>query len=57
MLFILVLLYPFLIIIKYKELNENVCKSNGSGHCMYIDEWRSALSICNYPRYIKSELV
>lgn len=39
MLFILVLLHPFLILIKYIELNENVCKSNGSGHCMYTAEW------------------
>lgn len=39
MLFILVLLHPFLILIKYKELNENVCKSNGNGHCMYTAEW------------------
>ena len=28
-----------------------------AGHCMYIAEWRSALGICNYPRYRKSELV
>ena len=26
-------------------------------HCMYIAEWRSVLSTCNYPCYRKSELV